>query len=253
VRSGSSEKVDLVRRDGSEGNLLEASWLGRVDYPSAWSLQQELYLARLENECNDALMLLEHPHTYTLGRRGTTNDLLYEDRERAARGVALYKVDRGGRATYHGPGQLVGYPILAVGERYDVLSYLRRLEEVLIRTAEDLGVAAHRDSENTGVWVGKNKIGAIGVKITRGITMHGFAFNVTTDLDMFGGIVPCGLPDRWVTSVLKETGRTHSVKEVASVAANHLADVFSRGLAWVHPSSFKDAARLRGGSAEVTT
>jgi lipoyl(octanoyl) transferase len=236
---------------GSDGRrvtqLLEASWLGRVDYPSAWSLQQELYLARLEDECHDSLMLLEHPHTYTLGRRGTAEDLVYGDVERAARGIALYKVDRGGRATYHGPGQLVGYPILAVGERYDVLSYLRKLEEVLIRTARDLGVEAHRDPEHTGVWVDKNKIGAIGVKITRGITMHGFAFNVATDLGMFGGIVPCGLPDRWVTSVLEETGRTHSVKEVASVAANHLAEVFSRGLVWVHPSSLQDAGHLRAG------
>lgn len=218
--------------------LLTASWLGRVDYPAAWAWQRELFLARLDGECGDTLMLLEHPPTYTLGRRAIEDDLVYGEGDRAARGIELYKVDRGGRATYHGPGQLVGYPIMALGERYDVVKYLRKLEEVLIRTAADLGVEATRDPDHTGVWVGDNKIGAIGVKITRGITMHGFAFNVTTDLEMFGGIVPCGIQGRWVTSVQAETGRSHSVKEVASVASKHLADVFGRGLVWTHPSHF---------------
>ena len=223
----------------SQPTLLTASWLGRVDYPAAWSWQRELFLARLDEECGDALMLLEHPPTYTLGRRALEADLVYGDSERVARGIELFKVDRGGRATYHGPGQLVGYPILALGERYDVVKYLRRLEDVLIRTAADLGVEATRDPEHTGVWVGSNKIGAIGVKITRGITMHGFAFNVSTDLSMFGGIVPCGIHGRWVTSVLAETGRSHSVKEVASIASNHLAEVFDRTLVWTHPNGLR--------------
>jgi lipoate-protein ligase B len=219
--------------------VLTASWLGRVDYPAAWAWQRELFLARLDEERGDTLMLLEHPPTYTLGRRALEDDLVYGDSERAARGIALFKVDRGGRATYHGPGQLVGYPILGLGERYDVVKYLRRLEDVLIKTAADLGVEATRDPDHTGVWVGPNKIGAIGVKITRGITMHGFAFNVTTDLQMFGGIVPCGIQDRWVTSVQAETGRTHSVKEVATLASNHLAEVFGRSLVWTHPSGLR--------------
>jgi lipoyl(octanoyl) transferase len=223
----------------TDDRLLTAAWLGRVEYPAAWSWQRELFLARLDGECGDALMLLEHPDTYTLGRRALEADLVYGDAERNARGIALYKVDRGGRATYHGPGQLVGYPILALGERYDVVKYLRRLEEVLIRTAADLGVEATRDEENTGVWVGPNKIGAIGVKITRGITMHGFAFNVTTDLGMFGGIVPCGIQNRWVTSVLAETGKTHSVKEVGTIASNHLAEIFGRTLVWTHPDGLR--------------
>lgn len=223
----------------SRADVLTAAWLGRVDYPAAWAWQRELFLARLDGECGDALMLLEHPPTYTLGRRALENDLVYGDVERLARGIALFKVDRGGRATYHGPGQLVAYPILALGERYDVVKYLRRLEDVLIRTAADLGVEAARDPDHTGVWVGSNKIGAIGVKITRGITMHGFAFNVTTDLEMFGGIVPCGIQNRWVTSIQAETGRAHSVKEVATIASNHLADVFGRPLAWTHPSGLR--------------
>ncbi|MEA2434976.1 MAG: lipoyl(octanoyl) transferase [Actinomycetota bacterium] len=214
---------------------LVASWLGRVDYPAAWAWQRELYLARLEGERPDSLMLLEHPDTYTLGRRADESDVVYSETERAERGIGLYNVDRGGRATYHGPGQLVGYPILALGERYDVVNYLRALEEVVIRTAADLGVEAHRDDEHTGVWVGNNKIGAIGVKITRGITMHGFAFNVSTDLAMFSGIVPCGIQDRWVTSLQAETGRAPAVKDVGTLAANHLAEIFKRDLRWANP------------------
>lgn len=222
--------------------MVTAAWLGAVEYDAAWAWQQELYLARLEEEMPDVLMLLEHPHTYTLGRRTQTDDLVYDDRQRAARGISTYRVDRGGRATYHGPGQLVGYPIMRLGERYDVLAYLRSLEEVLIRTAADLGVQAHRDPEHTGVWVGPNKIGALGVKITRGITMHGFAFNVTTDLSMFEGIVPCGIEGRWVTSVQAETGMARSPKEVGELAANHLAQVFGRSLAWVHPRTLHPTA-----------
>ena len=226
--------------------VVTAAWFGRVEYPEAWSWQRELYLARLDDDKNDSLMLLEHPPTYTLGRRGIADDLVYDAHQRAARGIALYEVDRGGRATYHGPGQLVGYPILRLGERYDVLSYLRKLEEVLVRTAADLGVEARRDAEHTGVWVGNNKIGAIGVKITRGITMHGFAFNVSPDLSMFEGIVPCGIRDRWVTSVEAETGMRHSLKEVGTIAAAHLADTFDRSLVWTHPRSL-----LSGGSVPV--
>jgi lipoate-protein ligase B len=222
--------------------VLTASWLGRLDYGDAWEAQRELFLARLDADVGDSLMLLEHPPTYTLGRRALEGDLVYKEAQRAARGISLFNVDRGGRATYHGPGQLVGYPIMALGsgepdDRYDVISYLRKLEDVVIAVAADLEIEAHRDKEHTGVWVGKNKIGAIGVKITRGITMHGFAFNVSTDLTMFEGIVPCGIAGRWVTSVLAETGEHHGVKEVANLAAGHLASVFDRSLVWTHPKS----------------
>lgn len=222
---------------GARDGLLTAAWFGRVDYAAAWTWQRELFLARLEGEAGDSLMLLEHPPTYTLGRRGLEEDLVYDEEQRNARGIATYRVDRGGRATYHGPGQLVGYPIMGLGERYDVLSYLRKLEEALIRTSSDLGVCAGRDEEHTGVWVQCNKIAAIGVKITRGISMHGFALNVTTDLGMFDGIVPCGIPERWVTSLATETGRRHSVKEVATIAAAHVAEVFDRDLVWTHPKA----------------
>jgi lipoyl(octanoyl) transferase len=223
---------------GENGHrVLTAAWLGRIDYPEAWSWQRELFMARLDGDIGDSIMLLEHPPTYTLGRRALEQDVRYDPVERALRGIALYHVDRGGRATYHGPGQLVGYPILRLGERYDVVTYLRKLEEVLIRTAADLGVGASRDERNTGVWVGSNKLGAIGVKITRGISMHGFAFNVSTDLSMFEGIVPCGLSDRGVTSIEAQTGRKHALKEVAALVAGNLSSVFDRVLTWTHPTS----------------
>jgi lipoyl(octanoyl) transferase len=225
--------------------LLTAAWFGLVQYEPAWERQRALFLARLDGDCGDSVMLLEHPPTYTLGRRTAPDDLVYGADECAARGIEIYKVDRGGRATYHGPGQLVGYPIMALGERYDVLRYLRNLEEVLIRTAGDFGVTAHRDPDHTGVWVGSNKIGAIGVKITRGITMHGFAFNVTTDLKMFEGIVPCGIEQRWVTSLEAEAGTRLSVKEVASNAAVHLAEVFGRTLVWTHAEALGGAGRKK--------
>ena len=214
---------------------LIASWLGIVEYPAAWSWQRQLFAARRADEIDDALMLLEHPPTYTKGRRTAPGDLVYSDDECRRRGIAVYDVDRGGRSTYHGPGQLVGYPIMALGGRYDVLSYLRGLEDALIRAVAELGVDARRDPDHTGVWVGANKLAAIGVKITRGITMHGFALNVTTDLSMFGGIVPCGIAGRWVTSVQAETGAAHPLDTVATLCAGHLADGFDRSLRWTQP------------------
>jgi lipoyl(octanoyl) transferase len=216
------------------GPVLQATWLGRIEYPEAWAHQRRLWMGRLDGDCGDTIMLLEHPPTYTLGRRAIEQDLLFDDVQRAIKGIALYNVDRGGRATYHGPGQLVGYPIVSLGERYDVLTYLRKLEEVLIRTAADLGVEAARDDDHTGVWVGDNKIGAIGVKITRGITMHGFAFNVTTDLDDFAGIVPCGIRGAGVCS-LASLGVSATVEEVAYRLAPALAGALSRPLRWADP------------------
>lgn len=231
------ESVDVRAKAAHEtirkSAALDAAWFGRVEYGRAWDLQRELFLSRLEHERNDCLVLLEHPPTYTLGKRARPEDVVYDAAERALRGISMYEVDRGGRATYHGPGQLVGYPIMALGERYDVLRYLRGIEEVLIRTARDLGVDAHRDEHHTGVWVGTNKLGAIGVKVTRGITMHGFAFNVAPDLSMFEGIVPCGLQGRWVTSVLAESGRLVAVDHVGRLAAGHFAAVFRKALVWM--------------------
>jgi lipoyl(octanoyl) transferase len=228
-----------------------AAWLGRMDYPEAWSLQRGLFFSRLDGDRDDVLMLLEHPPTYTLGRRALEEDLVYNEAQRRSKGISLYSVDRGGRATYHGPGQLVGYPIMALGERYDVIAYLRKLEDILIATAADLGVEAHRDEHHTGVWVDRNKIGAIGVKVTRGITMHGFAFNVAPDLSMFEGIVPCGIKNRWVTSIEALTGVKRSTKEVATMTANHFAGVFGRALAWSHHDGLRVAGDPRRDALEM--
>jgi lipoyl(octanoyl) transferase len=213
-------------------NVLTAIWLGRVDYQVAWAWQRRRHELRQRDLCGDTVALLEHPATYTLGRRSVEEELLYDAGQRAARGIALYRVDRGGRATYHGPGQLVGYPIIGLGSRYDVIAYLRAIEAALIETLSDLGVAAERDARHTGVWVGRNKIAAIGVKITRGVTMHGFALNVTTELGMFKGIVPCGIQDAGVTSVAAQTGRAWPLPEVSVTLAGHLAQVLGRRLEW---------------------
>jgi lipoyl(octanoyl) transferase len=226
-----------------DGRSLTAAWLGRVEYSAAWELQRELFAARLDDRCDDTLLLLEHPPTYTLGRRAIAEDLVYDEEQRAARGISLYDVDRGGRATYHGPGQLVGYPIMGLGEQYDVLAYLRGLEEALIRTASDLGVSATRDPRHTGAWVGNNKLGAIGVKVTRGVTMHGFALNVTTDLSMFEGIVPCGIGGRWVTSVEAQTKAQWPTERAAAIAATNVARVFNRKLTWTEPDGLLDGVR----------
>jgi lipoate-protein ligase B len=214
---------------------LSASWLGRVEYAAAWELQRKAFAARLAGESGDSLLLLEHPHTYTKGRRTTAGDLLLSDEECRKRGIAVHDVDRGGRITYHGPGQLVGYPIMALGERYDVLAYLRKIEEALIRSLATLGVHAGRDPDHTGVWVGPEKIAAIGVKITRGISMHGFALNLSPDLSMFSGIVPCGIRDRGVTSVAALTGSSHRLEEIATLCAENMAEIFDRSLRWIQP------------------
>ncbi len=237
---------------------LRAAWLGRVEYSAAWEWQRELFAARLAGHVPDTALLLEHPPTYTLGRRTRPRDLLYGEDELRARGIEVFEVDRGGRATCHAPGQLVGYPIMALGDRYDVLGYLRRLENALIATAADYGVTAARDPEHTGVWVGSDKLCAIGVKITRGITMHGFALNVATDLGYFAGIVPCGIKGRWVTSIAHETGERPGLHEVAARAAHHLAAAFGSPLEWVPGAAIErspapDVLEVHAGAGEIVT
>ena len=219
----------------AQPGVLEAVWVGRAGYEQMWSWQTRRFEARHAGQCNDIVALLEHPHTYTLGRRSTPDEVLYDAEQRRARGISLFEVNRGGRATYHGPGQIVGYPIVALGRRYDVIGYLRSLEDALICALAELGVEGHRDPRHTGVWVTNNKIAAIGVRITRGITMHGFALNVSTDLSMFDGIVPCGISDHWVTSIEAATGIRHSLEDIALLLGGHLARVMERRLEWVLP------------------
>ena len=219
----SSAKASAER----EGRTLDVRHLGLVPYAEALALQRSLVDERRAGHIGDTLLLLEHPHVITLGVRGDggRSHLLASSETLAARGVEVHETGRGGDITYHGPGQLVGYPIIDLKpDRCDVHRYVRDLEGVLIRTASDYGIDAGRVEGLTGVWVGNEKLAAIGVRIARWITSHGFALNVTSDLDFFKLIVPCGIADRGVTSLSRLVGRPIDMAEVATRTAEHLAN-----------------------------
>lgn len=205
---------------------LRAAWLGEVPYTEAQLLQDDLQVRRREGLVPDTLLTLIHPHVYTIGRRGSASDVLWDAGELAGRGVDVVECDRGGMVTYHGPGQLVGYPIVDLGEAPDLGRYLRNLEEALIRTLADFGVRGERVEELTGVWVGLHKVAAIGVRVTRGVTKHGFALNVSTELEYFSGIVPCGILDRGVTSVEALRGEAPALEDVARIFEERFCEVF---------------------------
>ncbi len=210
---------------------LEVRRLGRVSYGEALELQRELVEARRAGLIPDVLLLLEHPHVITLGVKleAARSHLLASPEALRHRGVELVEAGRGGDITYHGPGQLVGYPIVDLKpDRCDVHKYVRDLEEVMIRTAAAFGVPAGRVPGLTGAWVGADKLGAIGVRISRWITSHGFAFNVTTDLDYFNLIVPCGIPSGGVTSLARLTRQSPSFAEVETAVARAFCGVFDR-------------------------
>jgi len=214
---------------------IDVAWLGQVDYLAAWEQQEALVAERIADPALvGKLLLLEHPPTYTLGRNGRLENLLLSEEELAAHGIAFYQVDRGGDITYHGPGQLVGYPILSLKRVYDepglgmVRRYVTDLEEMLIQTLVQFDITAQRFAGNRGVWVetanGLAKIAAIGVRIQRGgITSHGFALNVNPDLTYFGNIIPCGIQDHGVVSIAQLLGRPLSVVEVLP----HIITAFS--------------------------
>jgi len=201
--------------------------LGLVPYPAAWALQNRLADARRAGLAPDTLILLEHPHTYTIGRSGTRDHVFLTEAELATRGIICLDVDRGGDVTYHGPGQLVGYPIFDLGPQPDVGRYLRNLEDCLIDTLADFGIAGGRLSGYTGVWIGDRKIAAIGVKVSQGVTTHGFALNVTTDLSLFTHILPCGISDKGVTSMAVELGRAPVMAGVEDRVVAHFSERFA--------------------------
>ena len=210
---------------------LEVRRLGTVPYLQALALQRELVEARRANRITDTLLLLEHPPVITLGVKGDGGraNIVATAAELTRLGVEVCETGRGGDVTYHGPGQIVGYPILDLRpDRQDVHRYVRDLEEVMIRTCADYGLEAGRIAGLTGAWIGAEKIGAIGVRISRWITSHGFAFNVSTRLDHFQLIVPCGIADRGVTSLEKATGRTIPIEEVEDRIVEHFGNVFDR-------------------------
>ena len=196
-----------------------------VPYLDGWALQRQLHDRRAAGQIPDTCLLLEHEAVYTAGRR--TEPL---DRPLTDPGIPVIDVDRGGKITWHGPGQLVGYPIMALGEPLDVVAYVRTLEEALIRCCAEMGVATTRVEGRSGVWVTgggpDRKVGAVGIRVSRGVTMHGFALNCDCDLGWFDKIVPCGIRDAGVTSLTAEARRPVTVAEMTVLAEHHLADVF---------------------------
>jgi lipoyl(octanoyl) transferase len=220
------------------------TWLGRVAYRPAYELQRVVAELRAEDKLPDTLLLLEHEHTYTLGRRGTRGEILWDDETLAGRGVEVVPTDRGGRVTYHGPGQLVGYPIMNLGMSPDLSDYVRRLERAMIGTASAFGVNAAAIEGLPGIWAGGAKLGAIGVHVARGITTHGFAINVTTDLDLFNGIIPCGIADRGVTSLTALTGAEVAMDDAVASMVARFGEAFDREVALVE-MSFEEVAGAR--------
>jgi lipoyl synthase len=197
--------------------MLRTRWLGRLPFAEAWDLQKALWEGRVEGRTlDDYLLLLEHPHVYTIGRHGNRSNMLVSDERLAELKAEVFDVDRGGDITYHGPGQLVGYPIVALGDSKRVSEYVHTLEAALIATLADFGIEAWTERELTGVWTDAGKVAAIGVRVAQGATMHGFALNVNTDMSYFGHINPCGIIDRSVASMQELLGRDISIEEVVA-------------------------------------
>ncbi|WP_370892303.1 lipoyl(octanoyl) transferase LipB [Janibacter sp. GXQ6167] len=200
-----------------------------VDYLRAWDLQKEVHARVVAREQEDTTLLLEHTAVYTAGKRT-------EAHERPFDGTPVIDVDRGGKITWHGPGQLVGYPIVHLGDPVDVVDYVRRLEEMMIRVARDVGVETTRVEGRSGIWVtaderGRDrKLGQIGIRVSRDVTMHGFALNANCDLSWAQSIVPCGIPDADVTTLSLEAGREITVAEVLPLAEQHLIEVLDPAL-----------------------
>ena len=198
----------------------------QVPYESAWEQQRSLHAARTAGRVGDTVLLLEHPPVFTAGKRT-------EAHERPLDGTPVIDVDRGGKITFHGPGQLVGYPILALPEHVHVVDYVRRLEEALIRSCADLGLVTGRIPGRSGVWLPaddrgpERKVAALGVRVSRKVTMHGFALNCDVDLSWYDAIVPCGIADAGVTSLSVELGRNVGVREAADMCEPHLRDLFA--------------------------
>jgi len=205
------------------------AYLGRTDYHACWKLQESLFRERFQGHIPDTLLLTEHNPVYTIGRNGTDLHLLAGEEELRRRGITVVRNDRGGDITYHGPGQLVGYPILDLHGYYlDLHRYLRDIEEVIIQALALYGIRGERIPEYTGVWVEGEKICAIGIKCSRWVTMHGFALNVSSDLTPFDRIIPCGIFERGVTSMEKRIGEAIPLDNVAEGVATSFGKVFGR-------------------------
>jgi lipoyl(octanoyl) transferase len=207
--------------------------LGTVGYEEAHALQKELQAKRIAGEIGDTVLMLEHYPVLTLGRSAREAHVLASRETLAARGVTTHEVGRGGDVTYHGPGQLVAYPIIDLKpDRRDVRKYVWSLEETMIRTCADFGLDASRIEGLNGTWIGDRKVGAVGVRISRWVTMHGLAINANTDLSHFELIVPCGIQDKEVTSISRELGRQVGVARVMEPLARHFAALYGADIVW---------------------
>src|SRR5215217_4880420 len=207
-------------------------WLvraGTVPYRRAWAWQRALVERRAAGDISDTVLLLEHPHVYTIGKRGSDTDVLADAAWLTANGAEVVRSDRGGQVTYHGPGQLIGYPITQLDPSPDIWRFVGRVEQALVDVAAAFGLEARGErGDLTGVWVGKAKLGAIGMRVSRGVTTHGFAVNCATDLAFFNAIVPCGMPDKAACSLSGLLGREVPVAEVLPVAGRALAQRLER-------------------------
>ena len=207
--------------------------LGRIDYSECWQLQRYLQLMRINGDIPDALLVLEHPPTLTIGKTGRMENVLVPVSRLQHEGIALIASDRGGDATYHGPGQLVAYPILSLQERgRDIPRYVRNLEEVAIRTLKDFGIMAARDADHTGAWIDKAEIAAIGLSIKQWVSMHGLALNVAPDMAHYAFINPCGFKERKAVSMADVLGRKVLMEVVVSVFINHFSDIFDTAVTY---------------------
>jgi len=222
-----------LRSDGppaSQGDIQQAlrvRWLGRLPYTEAWDLQRAFHDGKvLGRTLDDYLLLLEHPPVFTIGRNGSITNLLVDQGAVASAGAEVHHVDRGGDITFHGPGQLVGYPILSLGDPKQIVPYVRRLEETLIRTLAEFGIESWAEPGFTGVWTAKGKVAAIGVKVARRVTMHGFALNLHPEMTFFGMMNPCGISDREVTSVSELVDRKVTLEEAVEALIPAFTEVF---------------------------
>jgi lipoyl(octanoyl) transferase len=208
-------------------NFVSTIDIGRTRYADAWKLQQRLWGLRHAEAIGDVLLFTEHEHVYTIGKGGDSDHLLATQNELKDNGVDFFEIDRGGDVTYHGPGQIVGYPIIDLNNYFpDLHKYMRSLEEVIILALKKFGIEGTRDQGLTGVWVQGNKIAAIGVKVSRWVTMHGFALNVNTDLSKFDRIIPCGIFHKGVTSMQAVLGKALCIEDVQAELSNAFEIVF---------------------------
>ena len=223
------------------------AWLGTVEYLHARAIQDLLVEEVHDGDSSNTLLLLEHPHAYTMGRLSRVEHLLSSPSELAESGIPVHETDRGGQITYHGPGQLVGYPIINLRDWGGPLQYVRTLEQVIVDTLVDFGIEAHTEEGLTGVWSKGGKIAAIGVKISRGVSFHGFAINVNTDLSYYRHIVPCGITDRPVTSMAVELGQEADLEAVRY----SLVYRFGRAMGMRMADGYKELATLIGQGARL--